>query len=51
MQRTRDYYLALGCGSLYRWAHFVEVPFTPLTMPLGCDKADPRGKTLGQGGP
>ena len=33
MQRTRDYYLALGF-SLYRWAHFTEVPFTPLATPL-----------------
>jgi D-proline reductase (dithiol) PrdB len=34
MQRTRDYYLALGYGNPYRWAHFVEVPFTPLAVPL-----------------
>ena len=34
MQRTRDYYLALGYNP-YRWAHFVEVPFTPLRTPLG----------------
>src|SRR2546422_8971442 len=33
MQRTRDYYLALGY-SPYRWAHFAEVPFTPLPTPL-----------------
>ena len=33
MQRTRDYYLALGF-SAYRWAHFVEVPFTPMRTPL-----------------
>jgi hypothetical protein len=33
MQRTRDYYLALGF-SAYRWAHFADVPFTPLTRPL-----------------
>ena len=33
MQRTRDYYLALGYGA-YRWAHFAEVPFTPLRTPL-----------------
>ena len=33
MQRTRDYYLALGFPA-YRWAHFVEVPFTPLGTPL-----------------
>ena len=34
MQRTRDYYLALGYGNPYRWAHFVEVPFAPLRTPL-----------------
>src|SRR2546427_12100557 len=34
MQRTRDYYLALGYGNPYRWAHFAEVPFTPLGTPL-----------------
>jgi len=33
MQRTRDYYLALGF-SPYRWAHHVEVPFAPLSTPL-----------------
>jgi hypothetical protein len=34
MQRTQDYYLALGFAP-YRWAHFAEVPFTPLRTPLG----------------
>ena len=34
MQRTRDYYLALGYDNPYRWAHFVDVPFTPLGTPL-----------------
>jgi len=34
MQRTRDYYMALGYPNPYRWAHFVEVPFTPLGTPL-----------------
>jgi D-proline reductase (dithiol) PrdB len=34
MQRTRDYYQALGFPA-YRWAHFTEVPFTPLEIPLG----------------
>jgi hypothetical protein len=34
MQRTRDYYLALGYGNPYQWAHFVEVPFAPLRTPL-----------------
>jgi hypothetical protein len=35
MRRTHDYYLALGYDNPYRWAHFVEVPFTPLAAPLG----------------
>jgi hypothetical protein len=35
MQRTRDYYLALGYGNPYRWAHYAEVPFAPLKKPLG----------------
>lgn len=34
MQRTRDYYLALGYDNPYRWAHYTEVPFTPLRKPL-----------------
>ena len=34
MQRTRDYYLALGYDNPYRWAHFIEVPFAPLRKPL-----------------
>src|SRR5436309_6997187 len=34
MQRTRDYYVALGYGTPYRWAHFVDVPFAPLRIPL-----------------
>jgi hypothetical protein len=34
MQRTRDWYLALGYGNPYRWAHFAEVPFQPLAKPL-----------------
>ena len=33
MQRTRDYYLALGFPA-YRWAHFADVPFTRLAKPL-----------------
>ena len=35
MQRIRDYYLALGYVTAYRWAHYTEVPFQPLTKPLG----------------
>ncbi len=34
MQRTRDYYLALGYDNPYRWAQYVDVPFTPLKKPL-----------------
>ena len=34
MQRTRDYYLTLGYGNPYRWAHYIEVPFAPLGKPL-----------------
>lgn len=34
MQRLRDYYLALGYGNPYRWAQYVDVPFTPLEKPL-----------------
>jgi len=33
MQRTRDYYQLLGFAP-YRWAHFIDVPFTPLRVPL-----------------
>ena len=34
MQRIRDYYVALGYGAPYEWAHYVEVPFRPLSKPL-----------------
>jgi len=34
MQRTRDWYVALGYGNPYRWAHFIDVPFQPLARPL-----------------
>src|SRR6478672_7326701 len=34
MQRIGDYYQALGYGAPYRWAHYAEVPFTPLKKPL-----------------
>ena len=34
IERTRDYYLALGYGAPYRWAHFNDVPFAPLPKPL-----------------
>jgi D-proline reductase (dithiol) PrdB len=34
MQRTRDYYQALGYGAPYRWAHYAAAPFQPLAKPL-----------------
>jgi len=34
MQRTRDYYRAIGYTTPYRWAHYLEAPFTPLAKPL-----------------
>ena len=34
MTRTKDWYLALGYGNPYVWAHYTEVPFKPLTKPL-----------------
>jgi hypothetical protein len=37
MQRTREYYAALGFPA-YRWAHFAEVPFTPPARPLAASR-------------
>lgn len=34
LQRIRDYYLALGYGAPYEWAHYAQVPFQPLHKPL-----------------
>ena len=34
LQRIRDYYQTLGYGAPYRWAHYAEVPFAPVTKPL-----------------
>src|SRR5262245_24499679 len=34
MQRIRDYYVALGYGAPYAWAHYAHVPFQPLGTPL-----------------
>jgi len=34
MQRSREYYAALGYGEPYRWAHHAEVPFSRLARPL-----------------
>jgi D-proline reductase (dithiol) PrdB len=34
LQRIRSYYQALGYGAPYEWAHYADVPFTPLGKPL-----------------
>ena len=34
MQRTRDYYTAIGYTTPYRWAHYVDAPFQKLKKPL-----------------
>ena len=33
-KRIRDYYVGLGFGTPYRWAHYAAVPFAPLPKPL-----------------
>ena len=34
IERTRSYYLGLGYDNPYVWAHYTEVPFSPLKKPL-----------------
>jgi len=34
LQRIREYYLALGYGAPYVWAHYADVPFHPLNKSL-----------------
>jgi hypothetical protein len=34
MKRTRSYYLGLGYENPYVWAHYIDVPFTPLRKPI-----------------
>jgi D-proline reductase (dithiol) PrdB len=34
IQRVRTYYQTLGYGAPYEWAHYADVPFTPLSKPL-----------------
>lgn len=38
MQRTRDWYLALGFDNPYVWAHHVDTPFSRLKKPLSGSK-------------
>ena len=37
-KRIRDYYVGLGYGAPYKWAHYDDVPFTPLKKPLSQSK-------------
>ena len=56
IQRTREYYSKLGYPA-YRWAHFADVPFTPLATPLARARlalittAAPYRPELGEQGP
>ncbi|MFO1217333.1 MAG: reductase [Burkholderiaceae bacterium] len=34
LERVRSWYLALGYGTPYAWAHYASVPFAPLAKPL-----------------
>lgn len=34
IDRTRSYYLGLGYGNPYIWAHYIDTPFSPLKKPL-----------------
>ena len=34
MERTREYYAAIGYSTPYRWAHYVDAPFQPMMKPL-----------------
>lgn len=34
IDKTREYYAGEGYAAAYRWAHFDDIPFTPLTKPL-----------------
>ena len=34
IERTRSYYLGLGYDNPYVWAHYIDVPFSPLRKPL-----------------
>jgi hypothetical protein len=34
LRRITDYYLALGYDNPYRWAHYVDAPFTAMKKPV-----------------
>ncbi len=39
MERTRQYYRALGYENDYKWSHYGDVPFAPLRKPLSESRA------------
>lgn len=57
MQRTRDYYAAIGYTTAYRWAHYTAAPFQPLKKQLAQSRvtiittAAPYDATKGDQGP
>ena len=57
MQRTREYYAAIGYTTPYRWAHYIDAPFQPLKKPLAQSRvtivttAAPYDPTKGDQGP
>jgi Glycine/sarcosine/betaine reductase selenoprotein B (GRDB) len=38
IDKSREYYLAQDYGNPYRWAHYDDVPFTPLAKPLAASR-------------
>lgn len=56
IDKTREYYLRQGYDKPYKWAHFDDVPFTPLSKPLAecrvtlisTGEVEVRGKTLNE---
>jgi len=57
IERLRDYHAGLGYAAPYRWAHYAEVPFQPLSKPLSACRvalvttAAPFRAELGNQGP
>src|SRR5207245_10089225 len=57
MKRTRDYYIAIGYTTPYRWTHYLQAPFQPLKKPLAQSRvtivttAAPYEATKGDQGP
>jgi hypothetical protein len=48
LQRTRDYYAALGYGAPYEWAHYSEVPFHAPKKPLSDSRVTLIHRLLGR---